>query len=53
MRLIFWKLCRSPLSSPVLSPVGDLISTTNWLLALGIWSDAGQWIDSESWEDEA
>jgi len=31
--------------------VGAAISTSNWLLAGGIWNDAKVWDDSASWED--
>jgi hypothetical protein len=24
---------------------------SNWILALGAWSDSGEWIDTENWID--
>ena len=24
---------------------------SNWILALGVWSDAGEWIDTDTWID--
>lgn len=24
---------------------------SNWILALGVWSDTGEWIDTETWID--
>ena len=24
---------------------------SNWILALGAWSDSGEWIDTETWID--
>ena len=25
--------------------------TSNWILALASWSDSGEWIDTETWND--
>jgi len=24
---------------------------SNWILALGVWNDGGEWIDAENWVD--
>lgn len=25
--------------------------TSNWILALSVWNDSGEWIDTETWND--
>lgn len=47
-------LIRSGTRSPIRSLIGDGVPRPlpgTWMLESSIWSDAGVWLDSETWND--
>lgn len=54
MSAIDWELIRKRMILMKYQPAyfaSTTPPTSNWILALGVWNDGGDWIDAETWID--
>ena len=55
MSTIDWEAIRKRMMvmkyQPAYFGTTPLPPTSNWILALGVWNDSGEWIDTELWID--